>query len=78
MPVGALTADDVSKCNAALFDLMVSGRLVLVDEPEELERRRDQPELKSRTQAASRKELDMITWEDLRSQAPGPGGGGGG
>eukprot|EP00959_Pyramimonas_sp_CCMP1952_P326053 6824927-Pyramimonas_sp.AAC.1 len=27
MPVDALTKDDVSKCNAALFDLMVSGRL---------------------------------------------------
>eukprot|EP00959_Pyramimonas_sp_CCMP1952_P246310 5148215-Pyramimonas_sp.AAC.1 len=32
MPVDALTKDDVTKCNAALFDLMTSGRIVLVDE----------------------------------------------
>eukprot|EP00959_Pyramimonas_sp_CCMP1952_P402793 8440609-Pyramimonas_sp.AAC.1 len=53
MPVDQLTKDDVSKGNAALFDLMTSGRLVLVDEGAEVERRRAQPGLKSRTQAAS-------------------------
>eukprot|EP00959_Pyramimonas_sp_CCMP1952_P029918 627703-Pyramimonas_sp.AAC.1 len=58
MPVDALTKDDITKGNAALFDLMISGKLILVDESEEVERRRTTPGLKSRTQAASRKTLE--------------------
>eukprot|EP00959_Pyramimonas_sp_CCMP1952_P014995 317603-Pyramimonas_sp.AAC.1 len=62
MPVDSLTKDDITKRNATLFDLMTSGRLVLIDEGAEVERRRTQPKLKSRTQAASRKVLDETAW----------------
>eukprot|EP00959_Pyramimonas_sp_CCMP1952_P151508 3170018-Pyramimonas_sp.AAC.1 len=57
MPVDALTKEDVTKCNAALFDLMSHGRLILVDEDAEVARRRETPSLKSRSQTASRDEL---------------------
>eukprot|EP00959_Pyramimonas_sp_CCMP1952_P134592 2816615-Pyramimonas_sp.AAC.1 len=57
MPVDSLTKDDVTKCNAALFDLMTSGRLISVDEGSEVDRRREDPGLKNRSQAASRKML---------------------
>eukprot|EP00959_Pyramimonas_sp_CCMP1952_P072562 1516051-Pyramimonas_sp.AAC.1 len=83
MPVDSLTKDDVAKCNAALFDLMTSGRLILIDEGSEVERRREQPGLKNRSQAASRKELnqaEMISWSEFFSSLPedSVGGGGGG
>eukprot|EP00959_Pyramimonas_sp_CCMP1952_P127221 2661240-Pyramimonas_sp.AAC.2 len=83
MPVDALTKDDASKCYAALSELMSSPRLTLVDEGGELERRKSQPELKNRSQAASRKELDQevfLTWAEFRHRLVpgGPGGGGGG
>eukprot|EP00959_Pyramimonas_sp_CCMP1952_P087550 1831827-Pyramimonas_sp.AAC.1 len=35
MPVDPLTKDDITKSNAALFDLMSHGRLCLIDEEEE-------------------------------------------
>eukprot|EP00959_Pyramimonas_sp_CCMP1952_P134698 2818972-Pyramimonas_sp.AAC.1 len=38
-----LTKDDVTKANATLFDRMISGRLVRVDEGEEVGRRRKAP-----------------------------------
>eukprot|EP00959_Pyramimonas_sp_CCMP1952_P396746 8312780-Pyramimonas_sp.AAC.1 len=67
MPVDSLTKDDISKENAALFDLMMSGRLVLVDEGAEVKRRRGRPDLKGRARAASRKTFDdpgMIFWNE--------------
>eukprot|EP00959_Pyramimonas_sp_CCMP1952_P441945 9251729-Pyramimonas_sp.AAC.1 len=62
---------------------MISGRLILVDESGELGRRKCQPELKNRSHAASRKELDQktfLTWTEFpQLLAPGvPGGGNGG
>eukprot|EP00959_Pyramimonas_sp_CCMP1952_P462574 9483475-Pyramimonas_sp.AAC.1 len=62
MPVDAVTKDDFTKCNAALFDLMSSGRIVLVDEESEVDRRRAAPEFKDRSQSASRKMLAGPTW----------------
>eukprot|EP00959_Pyramimonas_sp_CCMP1952_P426539 8934009-Pyramimonas_sp.AAC.1 len=60
------------KCNAALFDLMISGRLVLIDEGSEVERRRADPGLKCRSQAASKKEFksscNMTSWREYRAQ----------
>eukprot|EP00959_Pyramimonas_sp_CCMP1952_P240874 5034087-Pyramimonas_sp.AAC.1 len=70
MPVDSLTKDDITKGNAALFDLMTNGRLILVDESDEVERRRHAPSLKSRTQAASRKVLDgpvLTSWREFPS-----------
>ena len=31
MPVDPMIKDDITKCNAALFDLMNRGRLILID-----------------------------------------------
>eukprot|EP00959_Pyramimonas_sp_CCMP1952_P239433 5004083-Pyramimonas_sp.AAC.1 len=82
MPVDPLTKDDITKSNAALFDLMVRGRLILVDESSELDRRRAAPELKDRSQLASRRQLaqsqSMLSWQEFRDQELSQGGGGGG
>eukprot|EP00959_Pyramimonas_sp_CCMP1952_P250995 5246007-Pyramimonas_sp.AAC.1 len=79
MPVDSLTKDDFTKGSVAFFDCMTSGRLVLVDEGAEVERRRAQSGLKSRIQAASRKVLDetsWISWKELQDQIWVGGGGG--
>eukprot|EP00959_Pyramimonas_sp_CCMP1952_P142855 2990636-Pyramimonas_sp.AAC.1 len=81
MPVDPLTKDDITKSSAALFDLMSHGRLCLIDEEEEVIRRRDQPELKDRSQAASRRALNQLSWKEFLVQTALPeelGGGGGG
>eukprot|EP00959_Pyramimonas_sp_CCMP1952_P267170 5585755-Pyramimonas_sp.AAC.1 len=59
---------------------MTSGRLVLVDEGGEVERRKAQPELKSRTQASPRRDLNasVLSWEEFLCRKSSPGGGGGG
>eukprot|EP00959_Pyramimonas_sp_CCMP1952_P150816 3156337-Pyramimonas_sp.AAC.1 len=78
MPVDSLTKDDITKSNAALFDLMAHGRLSLVDEGGELDRRRTCPELKDRSQSASRRELSQtktfVTWREFLAQDGGGGG----
>eukprot|EP00959_Pyramimonas_sp_CCMP1952_P454309 9469693-Pyramimonas_sp.AAC.1 len=81
MPVDPLTKDDITKCNAALFDLMSHGRLILVDEGAELERRKAAPELKGRSQQASRREFESVQMSWVEFMSPGlvvgdSGGGG--
>eukprot|EP00959_Pyramimonas_sp_CCMP1952_P079974 1671910-Pyramimonas_sp.AAC.1 len=59
---------------------MTHGRLILVDECSELERRKSTPGLKDRSQAASRRELgndNMISWSEFLALDPDSGGGGG-
>eukprot|EP00959_Pyramimonas_sp_CCMP1952_P407051 8530831-Pyramimonas_sp.AAC.1 len=80
MPVDSLTKDNISKGNAALFDLMTHGRLLLVDEQAEVDRKREHPELNSRTQTASRqllaKDEVLISWQEYRQTIQSSGGGG--
>eukprot|EP00959_Pyramimonas_sp_CCMP1952_P242637 5071554-Pyramimonas_sp.AAC.1 len=62
---------------------MSSGRIVLVDEESEVDRRRATPELKDRSQSASRKMLagpTWISWKEYLNELAPPGlvGGGGG
>eukprot|EP00959_Pyramimonas_sp_CCMP1952_P328805 6884026-Pyramimonas_sp.AAC.1 len=82
MPVDPLTKDDITKSNAALADLMTRGRLILVDESSELDRRRAAPELKDRSQLASRRQLarsqNMLSWQEFLDQELYQVGGGGG
>eukprot|EP00959_Pyramimonas_sp_CCMP1952_P316643 6627643-Pyramimonas_sp.AAC.1 len=59
MPVDTLTKDDIGKGNAALANLLANGRIVLIDECEEIARRRDAPGSKDRSQAASRRTLEQ-------------------
>eukprot|EP00959_Pyramimonas_sp_CCMP1952_P406409 8517986-Pyramimonas_sp.AAC.1 len=62
---------------------MVRGRLILVDESSELDRRKASPELKDRSQLASRKQLarsqSMLSWQEFQDQVlfQVVGGGGG-
>eukprot|EP00959_Pyramimonas_sp_CCMP1952_P225883 4723481-Pyramimonas_sp.AAC.1 len=70
VPVDALTQDDITKCNAALFELMAHGKIVLIDERSEVQGRRNEPELKGISQSASRRQLEsrsaLVTWEEFR------------
>eukprot|EP00959_Pyramimonas_sp_CCMP1952_P440870 9230197-Pyramimonas_sp.AAC.1 len=79
MPVDALTKDDITKGNAALASLLTHGKLVLVDEAEELDRRKKDPGNKDRSQAASRRTLAkdswLVSWSSFRGVVPGPGTG---
>ena len=53
MIADVLTKDDISKSNGALEELLRSSRLVLWDEADELQRRKDQPQSKNRSKKAS-------------------------
>ena len=58
MAVNPLTKADIGSANAALYDLLRSGMLCLVDESLEITARREGTSSKSRSQKASR---DMLS-----------------
>ena len=58
MPVDCLTKSDMAKTNAAQLHLLKSGMLRLTAESQSLQSRKEDPDARNRSRAASKRQLD--------------------
>ena len=70
MPADMMTHSDVTKCNAALTNLIKTGRMRLLDENEEMNARKDKPK-PGRSKKASQKHFETVLEQSNRSETAG-------